>query len=195
METEGELQSAQLVLDGNFNPYLISPKWLEEQNIWSGTNVRLALGSIEDGVRFQDESTEWLVDSSQLMISSVENSCGGLASEVLKRLPHTPIRSVRADFVYHSASSETWKLIFEPLKSSPLSQLTPDLLTTGVIFHQRNVRKQVRLVEGDQGVTISVHIFRQTDDVKAAISAAVAFDDDKKESLQILKMLKGGSNG
>ncbi len=188
---EFQLMSAQLALDGNFNPYLISPEWLKEQEIWSGENVRLALGAIKDGVQFQDEFTEWSVASDHLVITSTENDCGKLADHVLVRLPHTPIRSVRADFVFHSNSNEVSQTIFGSMENGPLRGLEPDLLTAGAIYHRESVRNEVRLVKGDEGVTISIHSFRQTPTVDLAKEAALAFENDKTESNAILKLFNG----
>lgn len=191
MTSEANMQSAQLVLDGNFNPYLVSPEWIGKQDIWVSKNVRLALGAIKDGVQFQDESTEWSVSSNHLAISSVECDCGSMASKVLKELPHTPIKSVRADFVFHNDSDDGSSPIFTPLASGPLKSLSADLLTAGAIFHRENVRVEVRLVKGAEGVTVSVHFFRHTPNVETAVSAVEAFEEDKKESLDIITSILG----
>lgn len=191
MTSQANLQSCQLVLDGNFNPYLVSPEWLKAENVWTSDSVRLALGAIKDGVQFQDETTQWSVSSNHLKISSLDGNCGDMASRVLEQLPHTPIRSVRADFIFHNEPGDSSSLVFDALASGPIKELQPDLLTAGAIIHRQGMRIEVRLVNGKEGVTASVQFFRQAPNVASAITAAQAFEVDKEESSKIINSILG----
>ncbi len=58
------LESANVVVIGHFNPFLISPEWLSKVKIWEPSEVQLALGALkQDSVRFQGDGVEWIKPS------------------------------------------------------------------------------------------------------------------------------------
>lgn len=103
------LELAQTVAIGAFNPYVVTPDWLVRYNICrevEGVNVRfVALG---EGAAFRFGKVEWQVDNQRLCVSSSEWNidCGRLVSRVLELLPHTPVHAVGHNFHFSAPKSE-----------------------------------------------------------------------------------------
>lgn len=190
------LESATLVLVGKFNPYIISPDWLEKLGIWSATDTRLSLGAAgDDGIQFRGNRTDWQVSGTRLVIRSVEEDCGRIAKEVLNQLPHTPIEQSLSTFSFSvdgSPISGVFGAIIDASKNDS-SESEPELIRWGFVTHDGPARADLMFVRGNEGTTVSVIRRRSTETVKAAIAAALQFKSDREKSELLIKRIIGKS--
>ena len=118
-----QLESSNVVIRGNFNPYIFSPEWLTSQGVWEEQEVHLALGAtLGDGIQFRSVNSdiEWSVSSRSLIIATLGDA-GTLAESVMEKLPHTPVQAVGCNFVFALAN---WSSDLVPkLGPSSLSDL------------------------------------------------------------------------
>lgn len=185
-----KLESANVVLNGNFNPYIISPEWLADQKIWQADSVQLELGAIrKDGVQFNGEGTDWYVSSDRLVVASTTIDCGEVAERVLVALPHTPMIAVGCNFVYQELSPDVVYPVFDAIQKITADETSLRLLRWGIVLHQDNTRIDVSLTSGDQGTTIAFNHHRQANTTSEAMVAAERFGDDKKRSQDLLQKL------
>ena len=184
------LVMANTTIRGHFNPYIVSPEWLAENNIWKSEEIQLAFGSVIDGIRFRSGESDWQVNSNSLQISSLGN-CGQLAAEVLKALPHTPVLAVGINFEYSSLEelskvSPNLGAGFEP----------PDSLSfeikkwTGVV-HKESNRIEMTVVVGSQGANVSFNHHLAATRVDDILAFTESYQEKKLISDQmILDVLK-----
>ena len=185
-----ELESANIVLLGNFNPYLISPEWLSKQGIWTVKDVQLALGAFkQDGVQFRSTGTDWHVSSDRLVIASTTLDCGELASKVLSELPHTPMAAVGTNFVFQDISERTQYPVFDRIRETIPKELNSQLLRWGAVLHESEVRIEIAFISGDQGTTISFSHHRTTGSTDEARHAAERFNADKSKSISLIDQI------
>ncbi|REK43360.1 MAG: hypothetical protein DWQ46_11545 [Planctomycetota bacterium] len=183
-----ELESAHITLFGNFNPYLISPEWLDEQEIWNARDVKLALGAVKsDGVLFNGEGTEWFVSSDRLVIASTVLDCGEMALKVLKELPHTPMTAVGANFEFQDNTDERTYPVFEAIRETIPTKVNPQLLRWGVVLHEGGARIEVMLIQGDHGTTLAFNHNRTTASHADACKAVSLFSEDHDRSVSLMK--------
>ena len=58
-----------------------------------GTMICIALSG------FQGDGVEWLLSYNRMMLASATTDCGALATQILKKLPHTPIAATGTNFI------------------------------------------------------------------------------------------------
>lgn len=186
------LESANIVLLGNFNPYIVSPEWLTEFGIWKARDIHLALGALrQDGVNFLGGGTEWYVSSDQLRIDSLKDNCGEMAVKILEELPHTPVTAVGSNFVFQDETPSMIHPVFDSIRECIHPELKPQLLRWGTLIHKENARVDMTIVTGDQGTTVSINHHRQVTSTEGAKKAASLFLADKRESEILLQQLLG----
>ncbi len=179
-----QLETANIVVVGNFNPYLISPEWLSSRKIWSSDDIHLALGALrKDGVQFRGGGVEWFVSSDRLIIDSKSVNCGVLAALVLDELPHTPLSAVGMNYTFSAD---------EPLVSSISEAITQTIAGSkivrwGAVLHDSESRTEVTCVTGSEGITFSVNQHRMARTATEAIEAAKKFDSDRDRSQELVK--------
>lgn len=95
-----EFKGSSCVVVGTFNITIIQPKWLvESEIIESDSNFHLQFDMQSPGIRFKlpdKDGQDWNVRPDRLSVSSnvLGVDCGKPISEVLSRLPWTPIMAV-----------------------------------------------------------------------------------------------------
>lgn len=187
-------ESANIVFRGHFNPYLISPEWLEREKIWEPDDVQLVLGGLgQDSVRFKGGGVEWMLSFDRMMISSAEADCGTLAREILQRLPHTPVFATGANFVFQAPELTLESGAVRALSGSFFKDFSnPDLLKWSVLCHEDDVRVEVSIVCGEQGGSVTVNRHRKTESTETALKAVSEFLVDKNNSCTLVeKLLRG----
>lgn len=187
------LQSANIFLKGNFNPYIVSPQWLDSTGIWSCKDLQLGLGAIKDGVQFRSEDVEWFISHERLQIASRDVDCGVLAASVLKELPHTPMYAVGSNFSFaiEGGGMDSESPIVSAMKSTVPTDLPPKLFRWGIIIHEGPVRMDISFVIGEQTQNVAVNCHRGTANLVDAMDAARRFSDDKKNAeSKVEKILK-----
>ena len=106
------LDLAQIVVLGGFNPLIIRPDWLVEQEICREDDYRgydFPDGEAGEGV-FVFADLQWEVDYDKVVLSRRDGDSGGLAEpikQILAKLPHTPVDAVGHNFHY-SQPAEGW---------------------------------------------------------------------------------------
>jgi hypothetical protein len=183
------LASANVILVGNFNPYIISPEWLSQQEIWKPDKIQLSLGALtQEGVEFRGDGTEWLVSSDRMMISSVLENCGNLAKKIIATLPHTPMVAVGSNFTFHEAN-EPFTKVLQSIKTHVGDQDNPQLFRWGTILHVDDVRVEMSFVSGEQGTTVNFNYHRPAASTAKATAALGEFESDRLKSQSILERL------
>lgn len=187
------VENANIVLVGNFNPYIISPEWLSEEGVWSCDEIHFALGAIKrDGVQFRGGGVQWFVSSERMEIASQEADCGALAERVLERLPHTPMLAVGDNFGIQCDAIAAAS-VFESI-----SKLLPDLSTETTrwvaTMHDNGVRIEVTFVNGSEGTSAAVNFHRITRSAAKAREAVRNFSSDKERALQLISSISKGED-
>jgi len=191
-----EIESANIVLFGNFNPYLITPQWLKEQSIWAADDVQLALGAMQqDGVQFHGDGSAWYVSSDSLVISSTKLDCGSVAVKILEKLPHTPLTAVGSNFEFQDSSDSTQYPVFDEIRRTIPSELNSQLLRWGTVIHEDDVRIEVTFLSGEQGTTIALGYRRSASSIEMARRAASRYGVDRDKSDLLIDQILGRKSG
>lgn len=184
-------------MKGHFNPYIITPEWLLRSSIISTKDkVDAVFRALAHGVAFRIDRFQWEVDFDHLSISTqgTEN-CGALAEQLLKALPHTPVRAVGHNFEY-ACSLEEWGNGPMPM----LGQLGPGALRdvgdeyqvrwTGV-FSRRGTRLEMTVAHGLGGAAVLFNFQRSIESTHAedAAQAAGQFAADSAASKELIDSL------
>jgi hypothetical protein len=189
------LDLAQTVALGPFNPYIITPEWLARTEIQPGGEAEFRVKVIGEGTAFQIQQVGWEVDLRRLVVSSLEKDCGDLVAKVLRELRHTPVRAVGNNF-HFTGGVEDWGQ--SPLPTlgqktkTELGDVTSfDQARWAGMFHRGGARIEVTVVAGDEQFAVLFNHHRQTDprDVEKAMAAAQQFRHDKEVSEQLLRSL------
>ena len=98
------LDLAQTVIIGRFNPYIVTPSWLVDQNVCAAGNGDFPSleEQYDDSEAFNLGGYEWEVSFEKLAVSAaiVGRDCGSMAGRVLAELPHTPVDAVGNNFIF-----------------------------------------------------------------------------------------------
>lgn len=191
------LVSSNILVRGNFNPYIFSPEWLIANRVWDDEEVHLVLGAMGEGVRFRGvkSAVEWSVDYQTMIIAgSLAIDCGLYACKILSLLPHTPVRAVGCNFAY---SSSNWDSPFIPkLGPKALSDLpknwNPELTKWSAVFHVEETRIDMSVECGDQGVTTSFNFHTAVDSATNAEKTASHFAKFRSDSEQLISIVLEG---
>lgn len=183
------LDSANIVFIGHFNPFLISPEWLSIEGIWTPKEVQLVLGGLkEDSVRFQGDGVEWLLSYNRMMISSAITDCGLLATEILKRLPHTPVAATGTNFIFQDPDMSADHPIFSKARALfPEVCDSPALFKWSVVMHEDGARVEVTFISGEQGGSFSVNRHRKTESTESALEAVSRFAADREYASNLVQ--------
>ena len=189
------LDSANIVFIGHFNPFLISPEWLSKEGIWAPKELQLVLGGLkEDSVRFQGNGVEWLLSYNRMMISSATTDCGVLATEILKKLPHTPVAATGSNFVFQDPDMSTGHPIFSKARAMfPDVCDSPKLFKWSVVMHEGDVRVEVTFICGEQGASFSVNRHRKTESTELAMEAVSRFAADEEYASNLIQRFLVGA--
>ena len=188
------LQSANIVFSGHFNPYLISPDLLRRQGIWTPDEVHVIVSGLrQDSVRFKGSGVEWMLSFERMVIASTSADCSILASSILDLLPHTPVFSTAANFVFQDQDIGLSHPVFARFRELIPSVVdVPELFKWSFLFHENNTRVEVVFVGGEQGGTFSVNRHRKTESASEARDAVSHFPEDLSRSEALVKNLIEG---
>ncbi len=186
-----KLEECNTLVRGNFNPYIVTPEWLAQQELWQPKKPEIMLAALASGIQFRGDDAEWAVDNDRLLISSETVDCGDLAANVLRSLPHTPVRAVGTNFTFVGGKEE-WG-------TSPVPRLGnrgPDDFPNGLCPEQvrwtatitdGQVRTEISVVFGEKDVAVRFNFHRPVSDATAAALAAEQFVSDKRRAGELLK--------
>ena len=188
------LVSSNILVRGNFNPYIFSPQWLFANCILADEEVHLVLGAMGEGVRFRGVKSEleWIVDYQTMMIAGPKpTDCGAYACKILSLLPHTPISAVGCNFAY---SSPEWDSPFVPmLGKKALSNLpsdwNPELTKWSAVFHVDETRIDMSVECGDQGMTTSFNFHTAVESANNAEAVAANFAKFRSDSERLISIV------
>lgn len=199
------LDLAQTVAIGAFNPYLISPDWLVKYGICPEGNVELRLAALGGAASFRFGTVSWDVNNQRLIVSSSKASddCGQIVSQVLRLLPHTPVRAVGHNF-HFSASRHDWGDRPVPVLGGKRLEdfdQAEQARWVGVFHHPPEVRIEVALACVREAVAVLFNHHRNLDleqarkaqgpeeQIRPATMAAEKFRVDFDASLRLLQSL------
>jgi hypothetical protein len=186
--------SARVVVIGRFNPYILSPQWLLQHEVWEKEQVHLALGAVGEGIQFKslDGETTWEADGRRLAVSS-KSDAGQLVQRVLRLLPHTPIQACSINFAY---SADHWGSGLVP-KLGPLARtdiafpVVPGITKWTAVFHLERIRIDMSIACGEQGITLSFQFHRSIGSADEAIELTERFEEFKRLSIEMIKNILG----
>lgn len=110
------LKYTNIVVLGLWNPAIVSPGWLTEQQIAGarGTEVELQFNPYQRIFKFDLGGITWYVDYEKLEVRSDAGAdCGKYASRVLELLSHTPVHAIGTNFAFE-CDSEAWPQKYRP---------------------------------------------------------------------------------
>ena len=187
------LDKANTVARGHFNPHIIHPLWLAQQEVWDQLDTEVAFGALTRGLAFRGKDIEWEVDFDHLIVSSLVHDCGAIVGRVLTKLPHTPIRAIGNNFTY-GASLEEWDPDFVPTLGgrgpSEFEQIgNPDQVRWSGTFTRQDSQVEVSVAYGLGGVAVLFNHHRPISTPEQAVAAANEFSRDKAASEHLLRNL------
>ncbi len=190
------LELAQTVAVGPFNPHIITPGWLVRWNVLPDQEVNIRMAAVTDGAAFRFGRLEWQVDPRRLMVSSqtMDDDCGHYVSEVLRLLPHTPVRAVGHNF-HFGGSLEDWGERPLPVlgqRSFEGLDQAEEVRWMGV-FRRGDVRIEMTLGRSPSTVVVLFNFHRNTEphNIEQAQAAAQLFRQDYEASRTMLRDLLG----
>ncbi len=196
-----ELVNANTVLLGGFNPHIIQPSWLVEQEVAAdnteetGVSVQINIGGGAQPIRFNLGGFEWEVGLTRLKISSDEGcDPSHIIKKLLELLPHTPIRAVGHNFQFRDAERK-WE---QPLASLPNEHLFHDKLGEQVSSAIVSTTKRNGDVDLKIVITVSSHealidanYHRGVDGHSGALNAIDSFGADLEHITDIAEGMCG----
>lgn len=191
------LELAQTVALGPFNPYIINPEWVIKYVVSPADEVRIRLMDVGEGRAFRIGNLEWHVDTRRLMLSGdrVDAACGKLVAKVLELLPHTPVNAVGHNFHYVGNRDEWAATLAPKLGDKSIGDLTEagdvDQVRWAGIFNRPGVRVEITVALGQETVVVMLnhHRVTGTKDIREAVAACLEFQHDEQVSRELLKLI------
>ncbi len=198
-------EKASCVVVGTFNMYILHPQWLVRNKIVGDPiEVGFETNLARPGFRFLFEKDKaiWNVAPDRLTIETRDPQfdCGQTISDILGKLPHTPLFALGNNTHYQADLSE-FATLSQPIRDLPrIESPTPDNKVVQRTFHvgikrseQEAVNLQIAFKENSIELMCNVHVDlggRQPSS-DSAIAAAQRFFDDREESKQLAQHFFG----
>jgi hypothetical protein len=187
------LEAAQTLARGPFNPYIIKPEWLVSNRVCEDDEVEIRFSPLSQGVAFSLKEVKWEIDFRHLSVESLKSNCGELVAQVIDLLPHTPIRAIANNFNY-ACSKEEWGSSPLPMlgksAAGPFSGLGQVEQTRWVCVSKVDgVKVDVTVADDESGVAVLFNFSRETKDAEESRAAAMRFEQDKQWSAALLRQL------
>ena len=187
------LESAQTLALGHFNPHIITPVWLVKNKLCDDGKVSFRIIPQTQGGSFQFKDVQWLIDFQSLLIASPKENCGALTAKVLKKLSHTPVRAIGNNFHYACASDQWGDSPVPMLGNRGWDDLGDvgkvDQMRWAGVFFREKVRTEVTLARSETGFAVMFNFHRDTKQTNEARVAAECFEEDRELSGKMLKTL------
>lgn len=192
------LQLAQTVAVGPFNPYIITPNWLVRWNVLREQDVNIRVAPLIDGAAFRFDRLEWQVDPRRLIVSSETlndnqgHNTGYYVCQVLSLLPHTPVQAVGHNFHFASSLDDWGSRPLPMLGQHSLEDLeqAEEVRWTG-LFQREQVRVQMTIGRSHKEIVVLFNFHHKTDPqaIEPAQEAARLFLSDYESSKKMLRQL------
>jgi hypothetical protein len=179
-----QLVKAATVALGAFNPAIPTPHWLAQQGILEHGTFELGTVLTQTGVatRFRRGKLVWMVTLDRLLVETADDGERerplALTTEILKALPHTPIRAIGVNFDF---------VLGEP---SDAVQTMLQGIDFGALPGTR-AETDVSLVQADAATGTQVKL--QLINSKGETRAAFNFHSDLPSAAAAIKYLEGAS--
>jgi hypothetical protein len=185
-------KKASSVAIGTFNIYIIQPAWMVKVGILPpGTEVAIEANMTRPGFRISSPTLKsvWYVAPGKLALETVDESedCGRLMSEVLRRLPVTPVFGIANNIVFEGNVEDAEGLpVFRSCKtavSSPQAYVERERVFASS-FGRDNRAFNLRLAIEGSIVALSGNAHTDLGQEGSAAEAAVtaeSFVADKRE--------------
>jgi hypothetical protein len=193
-EAPPTVQVASCVAVGRFNPAILTPDWLIAQGILPDGEVEIGqpLGSAI--LQFRAAGFMWYASLNKLQVHSegIDSDPGVFVSQVLEKLPHTPVRAVGNNFAI-ALPPGAGKSLFPLIACSLVDRLTTPqhevllVSTTLTLSHENEALIKVSL-EAEQGevVAASFNFHRDCASATAGVEAARKWTTDRDEARRLL---------
>jgi hypothetical protein len=199
-------QSVDIVIVGRLNPAIITPDWLESQDVCPRGNVTQLLFEIErpgysGGLRFETDGIKWQVADTRLTVSSTDpdRDISKVVSKVLMLLPHTPISGVGCNFHFQCDLSH-WRGELPAIGDLHLKRLSDRGKALSSAIEQTieldgNVRYRMRIESnrGSESIGIHCNFHRNTQSGFQAVEAVGQFLSDRERNQSLLASLHGAA--
>jgi len=201
------LQSCDAVIVGRFNPYIVTPDWLRQQEIChdqqSKVELELDVSERRTSFSFATDGFRWYVSDTRLRIVSIGDKPGDgdpsrIAAEVVGRLPHTPVSAVGHNFLYRTTSVASMRLPqIGDMGWSAVSRASGGEVkhaTWSAVIQFEDLRFNINVAQtGESQAEIVTNIHRDVASAAEVDSVASNFQDDRARSLNLVNALAGTS--
>jgi hypothetical protein len=187
------LEKAQTLAIGPFNPHIINPEWLVNEGLCEDEEVEVRFYPLQQGLAFSFKDVKWQVEFRLLSVESRSANCGELVAKVIEKLPHTPVQAVGHNFHY-AGSKDSWGNSPLPMLGSTAREALRDVggieqtRWTGV-FGIDGVRVEVTIAYEDPGIVVLFNFHRKAQSTAEATAAARQFEQDQRKSRELLDRL------
>jgi hypothetical protein len=187
------LEKAQTLAIGPFNPHIINPEWLVKEGLCEDEEVEIRFYPLHQGLGFSFKDLQWQVEFRLLLVESRSENCGELVAQVIEKLPHTPVQAVGNNFHY-AGSRDQWGDSPLPMLGNTTRETLREIgeieqtRWTGV-FIIDGIRVEVTLAYEDPGIVVLFNFHRKTQSADEAKVAARRFEHDRRTSLELLGRL------
>jgi hypothetical protein len=185
------LETAQTLALGPFNPHIITPEWLVKHNVCEDAEVEIRFIPLSQGLGFSFKDVQWQIDFRMLVVASRKENCGSLVRKVIDLLPHTPVRAVGNNFHYAASRDDFSKSLLPMLGGARYGGLEEyghvEQTRWACVIRREDVRVEVTVAEDEPGIAVLFNFHRETKSAGDACTAAGHFESDHRWSQDMLR--------
>lgn len=193
-----QITHVSTVVRGRFNPYIITPQWLNEQGIITDQAKQMdyAISPGDLGLRFEMGRFTWQVNSTALAADSApDQNPGHVVILVLERLPHTPITALGHNFHFECLRSD-WAAPLPTLGDRGFDQFNQQMPLRSLDWHAvftpaTDKLLGIKITQDRQLVKIHINHHYEVRGAALASECAQRFLSDFDESKQLLESVFG----
>lgn len=199
-----EYKNSSCVVVGTFNIYIIQPQWLSEVEILKpDSKVKMQTDIRSPGFRFElgdDDNLQWNVRPDRMSIES-ENliaDCGRPISQVLEKLPWTPIIGVGCNVNYTLSLDQRDKISHLFVNGAIPNSYETQQKTWHRGVQRKDIVFNIQLAETDKQIELllNVHIDTKKDGKikdanQIAQRACTKFKEYTEESVRLAQSILG----
>jgi hypothetical protein len=187
------VQLASCVAVGRFNPAILTPPWLIEQEILTNSEAEIGQPLGSSILQFRAAGFMWQASLNKLEVhaESPDSDPGEFVAQVLEKLPHTPIRAVGNNFAI-AVPPQAGKGLFSLIACSLADRLTtPEhevllVSTTLALSHEKEAIKITLEAEQGEVAAVSFNFHRDCASTTAGAEAARKWKADRDEARRLL---------
>lgn len=197
MEEGSAIPLASCVAVGRFNPAILTPAWMVKEGILPDDEAEIGQMMGGGTLQFRLAGYMWQPSLSKLEVHAEGANLdpGEFVSQVLNRLPHTPLRGVGNNFALALGGTPGKQLY--PLIQCPLVKLLATeehenlaLSATLALSHEKEAIIRVTLdADQEEVVGLSFNFHRDCTSASAGAEAARKWTADREEARRLLEKI------